>query len=79
MRAAERRALASTVAAARLRGMLGQGRASADALTGGFHQALWVCGLIGLAAVPVALSLVRRPRAVPAAMRPEPAVATGVD
>ncbi|WP_194917151.1 MFS transporter [Catenulispora rubra] len=52
-------AVASTVAAARSRAMLGHGRAAADALTGGFHQALWVCGLVGLAAVPVALLLVR--------------------
>ena len=53
-------AVASTVAAARSHGMLGHGHAAADALTGGFHQALWVCGLVGLAAVPVALLLVRR-------------------
>ena len=53
-------AVASTVAAARSRGLLGHGHAAADALTGGFQQALWVCGLIGLAAVPVALLLVRR-------------------
>ncbi|WP_157435663.1 MFS transporter [Actinospica robiniae] len=53
-------AVASTVAAARTRGMLGSGHGAADALTGGFHEALWVCGLIGLAAVPVALFRVRR-------------------
>jgi len=54
-------AIASTVAAARSQAMLGHGHAAAEALTGGFRQALWVCGLVGLAAVPVALSLVRRP------------------
>jgi hypothetical protein len=53
-------AVASTVAASRFRGMLGHGHPAADALTGGFHQALGVCGLIGLAAVPVAVLLVRR-------------------
>jgi EmrB/QacA subfamily drug resistance transporter len=72
-------ALASTVATTRFRGMLGNGHTAMDALTGGFHQALWVCGLLGLAAVPVALSLVRSPQPVPAALRPEPAVTTGVD
>jgi EmrB/QacA subfamily drug resistance transporter len=53
-------AVASTVAAARSRALLGQGHAVAAALTGGFHSALWVCGLVGLTAVPVALLLVRR-------------------
>src|SRR5271156_6528373 len=53
-------AVASTVAATRSRGLLGQGHAIADALTGGFHWAFWVCGLAGLSAVPVAFLLVRR-------------------
>jgi EmrB/QacA subfamily drug resistance transporter len=53
-------ALASTLAATRSRSLLGQGQATADALTGGFHWALWACGLVGLAAVPVALLFVRR-------------------
>ena len=53
-------AVASTVAAARSRALLGQGHAVAAALTGGFHSALWVCGLVGLSAVPVAFLLVRR-------------------
>ncbi|MEZ0112068.1 EmrB/QacA subfamily drug resistance transporter [Catenulispora sp. EB89] len=56
-------AVASTVAAARSRAMLGHGHPAADALTGGFHQALWVCGLAGLAAVPVALLLTGARRA----------------
>ena len=34
----------------------------AAALTGGFHWALWVCGLTGLAAIPVAFALIRRTR-----------------
>jgi EmrB/QacA subfamily drug resistance transporter len=53
-------AVASTIAAAHSRVLLGQGRAAAEALTGGFHWALWVSGLIGLAAIPVAVVLVRR-------------------
>jgi EmrB/QacA subfamily drug resistance transporter len=52
-------ALASTLVATRSRALLGQGQATADALTGGFHWALWACGLIGLTAVPVALLFVR--------------------
>jgi EmrB/QacA subfamily drug resistance transporter len=53
-------AVASTVAAARSGVLLGQGHAVTTALTGGFHWALWVCGLVGLTAVPVALLFVRR-------------------
>ena len=53
-------AVASTLVATRSRFLLGQGLSTADALTGGFHWALWACGLIGLAAVPVALLFVRR-------------------
>ena len=53
-------AVASTVAAARSRVLLSQGHAIADTLTGGFHWALWVCGVTGLTAVPVAFLLVRR-------------------
>ena len=61
-------AVASTVAAAHSGVLLGHGpgagavnaAAAASALTGGFHWALWVSGLIALAAVPVTLLLVRR-------------------
>ncbi|NUR62790.1 MAG: MFS transporter [Catenulispora sp.] len=53
-------AIASTVAASRSGSLLGHGHGMADALTGGFHQALWVCGLVGLSGVPIALLLVRR-------------------
>lgn len=53
-------AVASTVMATHSRSLLGHGHAAADALTGGFHQALWVCGLVGLTAVPVAFLLIRR-------------------
>jgi EmrB/QacA subfamily drug resistance transporter len=53
-------AVASTVAAAHSRGILSRGHPAADALTGGLHEALWVCGLVGLSAVPIVLLLVRR-------------------
>jgi EmrB/QacA subfamily drug resistance transporter len=52
-------AVASTVATSRTHALLDQGHAIADALAGGFHGALWVCGLVALTAVPVALLLVR--------------------
>jgi hypothetical protein len=48
-------AVASTVAATHSHVLLGQGQAIANALTGGFRWALWVCGLVGLSAVAVAL------------------------
>ncbi|HEY6297913.1 MAG TPA: MFS transporter [Streptosporangiaceae bacterium] len=53
-------AVASTVAAVHSHVLLGQVHASAEVLAGGFHWALWVCGLVGLAAVPAAFLLVRR-------------------
>jgi EmrB/QacA subfamily drug resistance transporter len=53
-------AVAATVAAAHSRLLLGQGRDTAVALTGGFHWAFWVSGVIALAAVPVTSLLVRR-------------------
>ncbi|MBS2539784.1 MFS transporter [Catenulispora sp. NF23] len=54
-------AVASTVAAARSRALLNGGHATAAAaLNGGFHSAFWVCGLAGLAAVPIALLVIRR-------------------
>jgi len=72
-------ALASTVAAAHTRVLPGRGHVAADALTSGFHQALWVCGLVGLAAVPVTFLLVRRSQLVPAVLRAELAATTSVD
>jgi EmrB/QacA subfamily drug resistance transporter len=67
-------AVASTVAATHSRLLLSQGHPAAAALTGGFQWALWVCGLAGLAAVPVTFLLVRRTelaRAVAAAWQPK--------
>ncbi|MCW2918242.1 MAG: major facilitator superfamily 1 [Actinomycetia bacterium] len=53
-------AVASTVAATRTRDLHTHGHTITDALTGGFHTALWVCGLTALAAVPIAFLLIRR-------------------
>ena len=53
-------AVASSIAASRSDTLIHQGYAMAAALTGGFQRALWVCGLTGLAAIPVALTIIRR-------------------
>jgi EmrB/QacA subfamily drug resistance transporter len=64
-------AVASTVATTRARDLRAHGRAVADALTGGFHTAFWVCGLTALCAVPVALLLVRRADTAQGAVLPQ--------
>jgi EmrB/QacA subfamily drug resistance transporter len=53
-------AVASSIAASRFHMLAGHGYATAAALTGGFQWAMWVCGLTGLAAIPVAFALIRR-------------------
>jgi EmrB/QacA subfamily drug resistance transporter len=53
-------AVASTVIATRFHSLVGLGQATSTALTGGFHLALWVCGLTALVAVPVTFLLIRR-------------------
>ena len=58
-------AVASSIAASHFHTLSHHGYATAAALTGGFHLALWVCGLAGLAAVPVAFGLIRRPQKAP--------------
>jgi hypothetical protein len=58
-------AVASTVAVVRSHSLLAQGHPAAAALTSGFQWALWVCGLTGLVAVPVALGLIRRRAVAP--------------
>ena len=55
-------AVASSIAASYSRTLARQGLSSAVALTGGFQRALVVCGLSGLAAIPVAFALIRRTR-----------------
>jgi MFS family permease len=53
-------AITSTIAAAHASTLLHQGAIPAAALTSGFQWALWACGAISLAAVPVTFLLVRR-------------------
>ena len=53
-------AVTSTVASSRLDSLARSGLTAPAALTGGFGWALWVCGAIGLAAVPIAFILIRR-------------------
>ena len=55
-------AVASSIAASYAHTLAHQGYGSAAALTGGFTRALVVCGLSGLAAIPVAFALIRRRR-----------------
>jgi hypothetical protein len=55
-------AVASSIATSRLHTLVQHGYATGAALTGGLEWALWVCGLSGLAAIPVAFVLIRRPR-----------------
>jgi EmrB/QacA subfamily drug resistance transporter len=52
-------AVASTVAASHINALTAGGADRAEALTGGFQWAFWVCGAIGLAAIPIALLAVR--------------------
>ncbi len=60
-------AVTSTVAASRFTSLVQAGTSAPAALTGGFSLALWVCGAIGLAAVPVAVLLVRNAEIAPTA------------
>jgi EmrB/QacA subfamily drug resistance transporter len=53
-------AIASTVAAARTSTLLHHGHTAPAAMTGGFHWAFVVLGLIGLTAVPISAVLVRQ-------------------
>ena len=55
-------AVASSIAASHSHTLVHRGYATAAALTGGFQWALWVCGLTGLAAIPVAFALIRGTR-----------------
>jgi hypothetical protein len=64
-------AVASSVAATQSHALALRGDPVAAALTGGFQLALWVCGLAGLAAVPVALVVIgRQKKTGPAAGQP---------
>jgi EmrB/QacA subfamily drug resistance transporter len=55
-------AIASTVAATHLKGHGAGGHATTAVLTGGFQSAFWVCGAIGLLALPATAALLRRRR-----------------
>jgi EmrB/QacA subfamily drug resistance transporter len=55
-------AVASSIAASHFHTLIHHGHSPAAALTGGFGLAMWVCGVTGLAAVPVAFGLIRRRR-----------------
>jgi hypothetical protein len=50
------------------------GVGAAVALTGALHWAFWVCGLIGLAAIPITLLLVRGEELAGAVPRTHPAL-----
>jgi EmrB/QacA subfamily drug resistance transporter len=60
-------AIASTVAATHFKTLIHSGSATPAALTGGFEWAFWVCGAIGLAAIPITFLLVRSRDLSPAA------------
>jgi hypothetical protein len=73
-------AIASSVAASHTQALLHAGHAAPAALTGGFQEALWVLGGIGLLAVPAIFALIRADEAGPtaahaAAGEPQAAVA----
>jgi MFS family permease len=53
-------AIASTVTATRVKTLTAHGKTADVALTGGFHWAFWVCGLIALLALPTTAVLMRR-------------------
>ena len=52
-------AIASTVAATHSTALRHAGTPPPAALTGGFQWALWVCGVVGLAAIPITFLLIR--------------------
>jgi EmrB/QacA subfamily drug resistance transporter len=66
-------AIASTVIATQVKTLTADGKARDVALTGGFHWAFGVCGLIALLAVPTTAVLVRR--SVPTSRPSTPAAA----
>jgi len=71
-------AIASSVAASRFHALTQHGYPATAALTGGFHWAIWVCGLTGLAAIPVAFALIRRrPRTATVIVTVPPRVLAG--
>jgi EmrB/QacA subfamily drug resistance transporter len=65
-------AVASSIAASHFHALIHGGYSTAAALTGGFQLALWVCGLTGLVAIPVAFALIRRHQKAPAVAAAQP-------
>jgi MFS family permease len=63
-------AIASTVAASHFKTLVQSGDEHAAALTGGFQWAFWVCGTIGLCAVPITYLLIRRHELTKALAKP---------
>src|SRR3954469_17494133 len=53
-------AIASSIAARHSPTLVGRGETVRVALTGGFHAALWVSGVIALLAIPVTFLLIRK-------------------
>ncbi len=53
-------AVASTVVATHFKALTHAGATAPAALTGGFQWAMWVCGAVGLTAVPITFLLIRR-------------------
>jgi len=70
-------AVASSVAASRGSTLALRGDSAAAALTGAYQSALWVCGVTGLIAVPVAFLLIRRADLARADTTPVPDALTG--
>jgi EmrB/QacA subfamily drug resistance transporter len=73
-------AIASSVSASQFKTLLHDGSTVHAALTGGFHQAFWVLGVIALISVPAVFALIRRERhsaavASAAVLETQPAVA----
>jgi EmrB/QacA subfamily drug resistance transporter len=68
-------AIASTVAATHFKTLVASGSTAPAALAGGFEWAFWVCGVIGLAAIPITFLLVRSRDLSPAATA-QPALST---
>jgi EmrB/QacA subfamily drug resistance transporter len=71
-------AIASTIAATHLKTLLGEGNTMNVALTGGFQWAFWVCGTIGLLALPT-IALLRSKATVTTDARPLPALDAEAD
>jgi EmrB/QacA subfamily drug resistance transporter len=72
-------AIASSVAASHTQTLLHAGQAAPAALTGGFHEALWVLAGIGLLAIPAIFTLVRHEAFAPVVAKtsvsdPQPAL-----